>query len=203
MLQNPPTWSLSPKAKADWVLKQHIRQDLGLNTTSQKGQRKKAQYSHSNSAVMMVPKTTEPWIRRTKLLLWSTRTIRNQIHAIWQAVIAAGYRPGPEVKAVRRRQRRRLASGMAMGMLSLESLTNNTNRNRKPKLLDRVLSSRHLEAPRSCFSPTTLRPPPRILLASPLPNLTRSCLYLVGFLRIIISQCLGVLQETFCLSTIQ
>jgi hypothetical protein len=119
MLQNPPTWSLSPKAKADWVLKQHIRQDLGLNTTSQKGQRKKAQYSHSNSAVMMVPKTMEPWIRRTKLLLWSTRTICNQIHAIWWAVIAAGYRPGPKVKAVQRQQRRQLETSMAVGTFAV------------------------------------------------------------------------------------
>jgi hypothetical protein len=113
LLQNPPTWSLSPKAKADWVLKQRVRQDLGLKATSRKDRRKKAQYSHSNSAEN--DGTADPSDEATPLVDkdYLKRNSRNL------AVIAAGYGPGPEAEAARRRQRRRLASAMAVGMFAV------------------------------------------------------------------------------------
>jgi hypothetical protein len=116
--QNPPTWSLSPKAKAAaWVLKQRVRQDLGLNARTPKDRRKKAQNSHSNSGNggAQVDGTVDPSEEATPLV--DKDDLKPKSRNL--AVIAAGYGSGPEAKAVRRRQRRRLASALTVGMVAV------------------------------------------------------------------------------------
>ena len=49
LLQDPPSWSLAGTTKADWVLKQRVRQDLGMSTTSRKDRRLKSRHSPKNN----------------------------------------------------------------------------------------------------------------------------------------------------------
>ena len=105
--------------------------------------KKGAIQSFQYSAVMMVPKTREPWIRRTKLLLWLTTGLfeTKSTQSGWRSL---------RLNIDQARKSKRSDNDNDAGWqvswlweclpLSLESPTNNTNRNRNrnPKLLDQV-----------------------------------------------------------------
>jgi hypothetical protein len=111
LLQNPPSWSLAPTAKADWVLKQRVRQELGLKPTSRKDRRKKAQLVvHSKS------KDEQPTTDYATPLVDKDYLKEYQ----WTlAVIAVGYGPGPEAVERKRRNRRMMRAAVAIGVVAI------------------------------------------------------------------------------------
>ena len=120
LLQEAPTWSLVSTAPADWILKQRLRQDLGLKATSRKDRRRRRQQRAQEqqqqpplsssqvdgelSTVLVPPMVDHYYLKK---------------HANDPAVIAAGFGPGPEAVAARRRRRKRLATALAVGFLAM------------------------------------------------------------------------------------
>jgi hypothetical protein len=119
LLQNPPLWSLASHIKADWVLKQRVRQDLGLTSTSRKDRRKKLQYNtqqgnnetNNEKVVVLTTKDNATPLVDKEYLKKNQRT---------RAVIAAGYGPDPENEKERnrRRKRQRMMAG-AVGVVAV------------------------------------------------------------------------------------
>jgi hypothetical protein len=109
LLQNPPNWSLAPTAKADWVLKQRVRQELGLKPTSRKDRRKKAQLAHSKSTDEQPSNEATPLVDKDYLKEYQ-----------WTlAVIAVGYGPGPEAVERKRQKRRMMKAAVAIGVVAI------------------------------------------------------------------------------------
>lgn len=110
LLQEAPTWSLVSTAPADWVLKQRLRQEMGLTPTSRKDRRRKVASSSSSSSMLQVDsKESDPlpdyeYLKR---------------HSRDRAVIAVGYGPGPEAILSRKRRNRRVTVAMGMGFLTM------------------------------------------------------------------------------------
>ena len=109
LLQDLPIWSLAATAKADWVLKQRVRQDLGLKATSRKDRRRKGR-------LQLLPPVKEdatPLVDREYLAT----------HQRTKAVIAAGFGPDPEKEKYRRRRRRRqrrmMQGALGIGMMAV------------------------------------------------------------------------------------
>lgn len=105
LLQEAPTSSLVSTAPADWVLKQRLRQEMGLTPTSRKDRRKKV----TSSKMELDPEDNESlpdyeYLKR---------------HSRDRAVIAVGYGPGPEAILSRKRRNRRLTVAMGMGFLTM------------------------------------------------------------------------------------
>lgn len=107
LLQDAPTWSLVSTAQADWVLKQRLRQELGLTPTSRKDRRKKAS----------APKTEADTDVSDCALPVDYEYLKR--HSRDRAVIAVGYGPGPEAILERKKRNRRLAASVALGFLTM------------------------------------------------------------------------------------
>jgi len=119
LLEEAPVCCLRSETTADWVLKQRLRQEMGLSGTNRKDRRRKNHPSVHHEVDVALE---TPLIAREKSndnnkdgpdYTYLKRNSRNH------AVIAAGFGPGPEALAILRRKRRRYATAVSFGFVAM------------------------------------------------------------------------------------
>jgi hypothetical protein len=121
ILNAPPRWSLAATAKADWVLKQRARAQVGLKATSRKDRKKNNIKTRSMSITMDKNKTMEMATTTTTTttpLLVDENYIKKKIQT--RAVIATGCGPSEEEER-KRRKRRHAMMGVMVGLVALSA----------------------------------------------------------------------------------
>ena len=109
-LQDPPEWTKSPCAKADWVLRQQDRQQRGLGPSrNDKKLLERLNSQGLNSVDMLDVSVQEDRV-----------CIENDERCKAVAVVAAGFGSGDDLERRRRRQRRNVFLGaLAMAVLAI------------------------------------------------------------------------------------
>ena len=123
LLNDAPICCLRSTSPADWVLKQRLRQEMGLSGTNRKDRRRKHHpYLRAGSI------TREDEASLEAVLLSHENRYNDsdgpdyeylKRHATDRAVIAAGFGPGPEAVVSLRRQRRRYGTAVAVGFVAM------------------------------------------------------------------------------------
>lgn len=116
LLQDPPSWSLAGTTKADWVLKQRVRQDLGMSTTSRKDRRLKSRHSPKNND----DKSSTPSAEEAATPLVDYEYLKRNRTS--RAVIAAGFGPGLSEERARRRRKRMMKGAIAAGVVAVVAI---------------------------------------------------------------------------------